>query len=183
MIIIDVIIGIFLVLAIWSGWKKGFVYQIVSLISVLVGIFVASRFWHVTFDFLHTKLDWDPNILKYVSMILTAVLVILAVIFIGKLISKLIEVTIFGVFDKILGALLSLLEMIIVVSFLIYGINYFFPKNDFVSKEKIQESYTLPYIEPIAETIAEWVGSKKSIIDDFDDSEPEKDEKNIFTKA
>lgn len=180
MLVVDIIIGVFILLAIWSGWKKGFVYQIVSFIAVLIGIYAASRFWHFTFDFIQSKLDWDTNILKYVSVILTAVLVVLAVVLIGKLLSKLIEVTVFGVFDKLLGALFSLLEVVVVLSFLVFGINYFFPKNDFFSKEKIDQSYTLPYIEPIAVKISEWIDCSKTIIDE---NQEEIDDKNIFTKS
>lgn len=176
MVIFDVIIGIFLLLAIWSGWKKGIVYQVVSLAAVFIGIFVASRFWHFTYDLMKENLSWNDSILKYVSIILTAVLVILAVVFIGKLLSKLIEVTVFGLFDKILGSLLSFLEIIVVVSFLVYGVNYFFPKNDILSKEKIQQSYVLPYIEPIAVKIADWFGGQKSVFEEED-----KSKKNTFT--
>ncbi|MDD4848220.1 MAG: CvpA family protein [Bacteroidales bacterium] len=183
MIIFDAILGIFMLLAIWSGWKKGIVYQVISLIAVFVGIFVASRFWQFTFSLMQKKLDWDVNILKYLSMILTAVIVIAGVVLIGKLLSKLIEVTIFGVMDKVLGALFSLIKIVVVVSFLVYGVNYFFPKNDFFTDEKIKQSYTLPYIEPVAVHIADWMDLESVSKDEW--SLPPKedlDDKNIFTQ-
>lgn len=155
MVVVDIVIGVLLLLSIWSGWKKGIVYQIVSLISVFIGIYVASQFWYFLFGIIQSYLDWDKTLLKYISMILTATLVISGVFLIGKLLSKLIEITIFGVFDKVLGALLSLVEIMVVFSFLIFGVNYFFPNNNLFTKEKIEESYVLPYIEPIAVKIVD----------------------------
>lgn len=173
MLIADILIGVILIIAIWKGWKNGFVYQIVALASVFIGIFVAGKFWWFLNDFLKEKFNWNETILKYISMILTAILIILAVIFIGKLFSKLIEVTIFGVFDKILGLILSFIQAVVVLSFIVYGVNYFFPENNFFTKEKMDKSYTLPFIEPIAKEIVNYF-DKEIDVDNEKDLEQSK---------
>lgn len=176
MVVVDIILAILLLIAIWHGWKKGIVYQIISLIAVFIGIYIAKNFWHFLFHILQSKFHWNESILKYVSMILTAILIILGVIIVGKLLSKLIEVTIFGVVDKILGALLSLVEGVVIISFLIYSINFLFPKNDVLKPRNIEKSFVLPYIEPIAGKIIHLFDTKAI----EDEKEKNDDDKNIL---
>lgn len=41
---IDLIVCLMLVLAVWNGWRQGFVMQVCSLAGIIAGIWVASRY-------------------------------------------------------------------------------------------------------------------------------------------
>ena len=41
---IDLIVCLILALAVWNGWRQGFVMQICSLAGIVAGIWLASRY-------------------------------------------------------------------------------------------------------------------------------------------
>ena len=55
---IDLIVCLVVVLAVWNGWRQGFIVQICSLAGIVAGIWLAARFGSVVGGWLRL----DPEI-------------------------------------------------------------------------------------------------------------------------
>ncbi len=53
---IDLIVCLVLALAVWNGWRKGFIVQAGSLVALVVGLWLALRFGKPVGEWLH----FDP---------------------------------------------------------------------------------------------------------------------------
>ena len=64
---IDLIVCLILALAVWNGWRQGFVMQICSLAGIVAGIWLASRYGVYVGEWL--KLDETVSVLKYMLVL------------------------------------------------------------------------------------------------------------------
>ena len=104
---LDIVIFLLLALAVWDGWRNGVITQILGLIAVALGIFLAWRFGHT----IGVGLGLEGVGATVAGFVIVLVVVIVAVVLIGRLTRGLFKVVGLGVFDKILGVVLSALKM------------------------------------------------------------------------
>mgnify|MGYP001514390090 FL=1 len=102
---IDLIVCLMLVLAVWNGWRQGFVMQVCSLAGIIAGIWVASRYGAEVGAWL--KLDETISAAGGFVVVLLAVVLLVAIA--GRLVRKLCHFAGFGIADIVLG--LSLIHI------------------------------------------------------------------------
>ena len=108
-----VIVGIVVLLLIRGIWV-GMLRQVIPLLALYLGYFVASRYHDQLFPFLKNVSD-NPKVIFLTAYVITfAVTYVIAVLF-GKALTRVIQVTIVPWFDRILGALFGLAKALIVV--------------------------------------------------------------------
>lgn len=86
--ILDIILLCCFIPAIVQGISKGFVSQVISILSLILGVWAAFKFSKLMSGWLTNFVQLDPKILNIVSFIAVAVLVILLLYFVGRLITK-----------------------------------------------------------------------------------------------
>ena len=110
MTVFDIVIASFLVLGFISGFIKGLFSEIASLVAVMSGIYIAIHFSYYTEDFLRESiLGWNSRTNKIVGYIITFLGVVLLVIFTGKVLTKVADITALGLVNKLLGGLFGVL--------------------------------------------------------------------------
>ena len=122
---IDIAFFIVLGVAILRGFFKGLAYEIISLISVIAAL-LCSLFLSIHVSPLLTSIGLSDKIALYSS----GVLIFLAVIFIINIVCKLIfstdKIKALGMFDNLIGAVVSCIKysvMLCVILVIINGIN------------------------------------------------------------
>ena len=108
-----VILAIFLFFIIRGGWT-GFVRQISVLLGLYVGYLVAGQYHDRLFPFLR-GLSEDPQVVFLASYAILFVCTYVLAMLVGKGLTKVMEVTIAGWFDKLLGAVFGAAKALIVV--------------------------------------------------------------------
>ena len=86
------IVCLILALAVWNGWRQGFVMQICSLAGIVAGIWLASRYGVYVGEWL--KLDETVSAAGGFVVVLLAVILLVAVA--GRLVRKLFHFAGFG---------------------------------------------------------------------------------------
>ena len=81
---LDICLAIPLGLALISGFKNGFIYEIASLAGLILGIYIAINFSGITSDFLADMFNWHGRTLWFLSLLFTFVLVVLSIRLLGK---------------------------------------------------------------------------------------------------
>ena len=150
--LLDIIILIPLLLFAWQGYRKGFIVEVATLAALLLGIYFALYFSDYAATLLVKYFTIDEQYLAAVSFIVTFIVVVIAVIAIGKIVQKFIDLLLLGFLNKLAGAVFGLLKGALLISILLVIINYFDPGQNLIKKEQKEQSV---FYQPVA-SIAPW---------------------------
>ncbi len=136
-----VIIGI-VVLFTFRGLWVGFLRQITTLVALLVGYVIAGQYHDKLFPFLREVTD-NPHAVFWTSYVILFVLTYVVTMLLGKGLARVVELTIAGWFDKLLGGALGVVKagvLIVLLNMVLSGI--LAPENTM-----LRDCYLAPYLE------------------------------------
>ncbi|MFM7222693.1 MAG: CvpA family protein [Bacteroidota bacterium] len=105
---IDIILLVIAVWAIYRGWSKGLVMSVFELLSYAVALFLALKCSGMVEEELKKQMNDDSSWLSLIAFLLTLLLGIIGVQFVGKIIEKSLEVIFLGTANKIMGVVVNL---------------------------------------------------------------------------
>ncbi len=133
---------------------KGFFIEVASLIAIFLGAYAAINYSSTVEIFLkETVLDWSDQTFRIVSFALTFLTIVIIIIIIGKILTKLADITALGLANKLMGGVFSVLKSALILSiiFVFFGrVNDTLP---FVQEETLNESTFYHPIKDIVPTI------------------------------
>ncbi|RDI11985.1 CvpA family protein [Flavobacterium sp. AG291] len=160
MTFLDIILFCFLVWGVINGLRKGLFVELASLVSLLLGIYVAIKFSGAVGHYLDGSLPEDPKTAAITAFIITFIAVVVGITLLAKVLTKIADFSGLGLMNRILGAFFGLLRMILVVSVvltLFVKINF---NNTFASQETLDKSMffnpILKVSNMIFPTLKEW---------------------------
>jgi membrane protein required for colicin V production len=110
----DVVVFAVFALLIGRGIWLGFLKQITGLAALYLGYIVASRYHETLFPFLK-DLSENPKVIFLASCAILFFVTYIVVMLLGKLLDFVIQITITGWFDRILGGILGVAKGVILV--------------------------------------------------------------------
>lgn len=165
--VLDIILIIPLVWAIWSGFRNGIVVQLGGIAGLLMGVWLAFRYGGVVGRFL----GLNPSAENIVGFIVIVILTVIVVAIIGRLLSGLFRFAGLAILDRFGGAILALFKMALILGLLLYGFVWINRTQEWVQQEKLEKSFlykpltsaanwVFPYIDMVKETLFEDVKNK-----------------------
>jgi len=115
---LDIILGIILLLAAINGFRKGFVVELASLASLILGIWGAIRFSYITSDFMVENFDFTSKHLGVISFIVTFIVIVILVHMVGKAVDNLIKVAALGFVNRLAGLVFGFIKSALILSIL-----------------------------------------------------------------
>lgn len=149
----DVIIIVLLLIGANSGYRKGFILEILAFFAFIIAIIGGFYLLHLGMDLLTNYFNLSGKSLPLISFILIFIAIILSVNFVGRMLKKVIDMTMLGSIDNLTGALIGILKWAFGISILLWLSS----AVGFQSNAFIKESRLIPYIEPIAPKVIEYV--------------------------
>jgi membrane protein required for colicin V production len=149
--VFDGIILILICISFYRGWKKGILWAIFSMVSVVIGMLLSLKLSHQVADYLFKQNIMTSQYTLLISFILIFVLVVFLFRFGIKLVEKLLEAVLLGWANKILGGVLYSLMTIFIVSTLVWLFN----QVNILGPELKKDAKTYTYIEPISPKVIE----------------------------
>ncbi|MEQ8478410.1 CvpA family protein [Fulvivirga sp.] len=107
---LDIIILAPLVFGAYRGFKKGFVLEVVAIVSFVLAIIGGFKLMHWGMDLLDQYFDISGELLPYISFIAIFIGIILLTNLIGKAFKKILDLTLLGTVDNVAGAALSVVK-------------------------------------------------------------------------
>lgn len=150
---IDIVIAVILLFGLVKGYMKGLFVEITSLVGLVLGVYGALHFSFFLSNILKDNVSWDESMIQIVAFAGTFIIILLALVFLGKALTKIAETIFLGFFNKLLGAVFGVLKYALILSivFLIYDqIN---SSLKFLNKEKAKESVLYEPVKNLAPTI------------------------------
>ncbi len=155
--LLDIIFLIPLLLFAYNGFKKGIVIEVASLGALILGLYFAFYFSSFAADLLDNWFAIDAKYMAAIAFIVTFIVVVLVVVSVGKLLEKVIDILLLGFFNKLAGAVFGILKGALILSILIFIINYFDQSRRVFDKEVCAKSIFYEPIESIAPELYSWV--------------------------
>ena len=135
MLVVDIIIACLIGYALYKGFKEGLVLALISLVSLIVGVFLSLKFSFLFKDWILEKTQWNANVVTICAFVFTFLLVLIAIQLLGKALTKIIKTVALGGLNRLAGAVFLGLKMILIISVvlnLFQKINY----NHYIATEE-----------------------------------------------
>ena len=147
--VFDIVIAAILIFAFARGLIKGFFVEVASLVALVGGVYGAIHFSYFASELLEGQVDWNENYIALTSFAITFIAIVVAVSFLGKLLTKVADFAALGLVNKILGGVFALLKSVLILSVIFV----FFAKINstipFVKKKTLENSILYSPIESI----------------------------------
>ena len=140
MSVIDIIILICFLPAIYYGIKDGFIRQLAGIVALILGAWLAWKFSYLLCTIIDKWIDAGETIIKIISFSAIFIVVIILVNLVGKLIEKIIKITMLSWANRLLGIIFSLLKAAIIISVIILVIDAANNLFEIIPKETIADS-------------------------------------------
>ena len=150
--ILDIIIGIILLLFAFAGLRKGLIIEAFYLASIIIGLYGAMFFSDAMSEWLSELINVAPEYLALIAFILTFIVFMVLIRFVGRIISGLVEAIHLGFIDKIGGFIFGIIKGALLLSILIMVLNMF-NVSDAINKDTRKKSSLYPRVENIANTL------------------------------
>ena len=138
--ILDIIIGIPVLWMAYRGFTKGFVIEVTTLIALLLGIYAALNFSSYTAGLLNDYFTLEQQYMTILSFAVTFVVVVIAVVLIGRLLERFVNLIALGFLDKLAGGLFGIVKAAFIISVIFLVINSFDTNESVISPEKKKNS-------------------------------------------
>lgn len=157
--ILDIIILICLIPAAVQGLRKGFISQVISIISLVAGVWASVRFADIASQWIAQYITVSEQILKITSFVLIMVIVFIVLALMGKLLEATIKLVTLGWINRLLGMCFSLMKCILILGLALMAFNSLNNTFGFVKPEQLAESTLYPIIRDIADSVFPYLKS------------------------
>lgn len=132
---LDIVILVPLVYAAWTGFKKGFIIEVFTLLALFVGLYAGIHFSEYASKGIKNAFSWDSQYLPAVSFTLTFLLVGAMVYFAGKALEQVVKFAMLSPLNKLGGVIFALLKGSYLVSIVLLLLSSYDKNNHFIPKE------------------------------------------------
>ncbi len=138
-----------LALAVWNGWRQGFVVQICSLAGIVAGIWLAARFGAQVGEWLRL----DAEVAAAGGFVTVLVAVILVVAIAGRVVRKVFHFAGLGLADTLLGVSVSVLKYLLVLGVLFSMVDTLNRDYGLVEPQTIEQSRSYKPVRQLSESV------------------------------
>ena len=144
--------------------------EIASIISFILGVFLAIKFSYLVKGFLEDFVNWNPNTIQITSFVLTLILVVIGVHFLAKIFTKIADFAFLGWANKLTGGIFSVLKTALLIGIMLNLVQKINVDNQLISKEKQEKSV---FYRPILDTtsfmmpmVTNWIEDVKKVYEE-----------------
>lgn len=153
MSILDVILLICFIPALIQGLKKGFISQVISIVSLIAGVWMSFEFSTAVSAWLAQYVEASEKLLKIASfaIIMIGVFIILGIV--GKSLEGILKFVMLGWLNRLLGVAFAFIKTGLVIGIVIILFNSLNNSLNLVSEETLAQSVLYPPLKDMAYTI------------------------------
>ena len=153
--IIDLIVFVLLVLALFKGLSKGFVVAVFSFLAFVIGLAAALKLSTVVANYLGSHINVSQRWLPVLAFMVVFIIVILLVRLGAKAIEGALRMAMLGWLNKLAGVLLYALMYLFIFSIILF----YAQKLNLIKPATISSSVTYPVVQQIAPKMLNVLGS------------------------
>lgn len=140
MAFLDIMLGLLLLWGLFRGLKNGLLIEVASILALIAGLFGAFHFSYLIADYLSKSWDWDESYINLVAFLSTFILIVIAVNLLAKLLTKLVNIAMLGLLNKLAGGFFGMLKVAVILGAFLVFFDRVNASFEFLGKETRQES-------------------------------------------
>ena len=145
----DVIVYIALAWAVFNGWRRGFLLQLVSLVALIAGLMLAAKYG----AYVGSLMGLDSPTAAIVGFLVIFLAALVAITIVGHLLRAVLRFSGLGVADVLLGILFSVLKIGLVVGVLFSWLAAINRDYTWVEKQTIEQSRWFVPVVRVTDTL------------------------------
>lgn len=149
----DFIIAIFLLWSAYRGITKGFLIMAASLAALVLGVWGAIRFSHLTAALLISYLSMQTQYLALISFALTFIIIVILVHLLSRALDKLVKAVALGFVNRLAGLLFGMLKTAFLISIFLVLLNGIDRRVPFIPEEHKENSLLYKPLSRLAPAI------------------------------
>ena len=151
--ILDIILLICFIPAAIHGFQKGFISQVIAIISIIAGVWLSVQFASEVTVWLAQYIQGSEQVLKVVSFALIFIAVIAGLALLGRLVEGTVKLIMLGWLNRLLGVVFSLVKASLIVGLIIMAFCSLNNTFQFVSEDVLNQSVLFPPLKNMAYTV------------------------------
>ncbi len=161
---IDIIFIVVAITGFFTGYQKGFISAVINIIAIIVAFLAAAKFSPWMIDIFKNILpDIDPRLYLILGFILTFILFMAGIKWLGKNLEKGLQQAHLNFMNKISGGFLFMILNTIIYSTVLWVLKDF----NILNPDRYTASVTYPTLETIPSVLGEVLASVKPLFQDF----------------
>lgn len=157
--ILDLVVYIVLLLALYEGWRRGLILQLCSLVGIVVAIWLAARYG----DVVGRWLGMDEAVAVAGGFAVVLVVTLVAVAVAGHLLRKIFRFAGFGLLDILLGIVVAVIKYLLLLSVAFAALERLNADHALVERRTIESSHWYEPVRGLADRVfpfIDWVGEQ-----------------------
>ncbi len=153
--VLDCIVLVLVVIAVFRGLSNGLIIGIFSFIAFIVGLAAALKLSAIVAVYLGHSVNISSRLLPVVAFFAVFFIVVLLIRFGAKIIEKIMQFAMLGWLNRLGGVLFYIL-----IYLFIFSVILFYAENMHLLKpETIRSSVSYPYLQPVGPKIINSIGT------------------------
>ena len=157
--ILDIVLLVCLIPAVIQGLRKGFIAQVVAIISLVLGGWLAYRFTSVVTGWLGQWISASGPALDIIAFILIFAIVATVLFLLGKILETSIKIILLGWLNRLLGLVFALFKYVLIIGLLVILFDSVNSRFDLVSDEYLDSSFMYSGIRSLSWSVFPYLKS------------------------
>ena len=150
---IDILLLVILGFGLIRGFMRGLIIEMASLLAIVVGIYGAIHFSFFTARLLGELMPSSQQTIEVVAFGITLIVLMLAVMFLAKVLTKMLKAAELGFLNRLAGALFGVLKAAVIVGSLFVFLERTFQTEKWLSASALSESVLYEPVKSISAVV------------------------------
>ena len=150
---IDILLLVILGFGLIRGFMRGLIIEMASLLAIVVGIYGAIHFSFFTARLLGELMPSSQQTIQVVAFGITLIVLMLAVMFLAKVLTKMLKAAELGFLNRLAGALFGVLKAAVIVGSLFVFLERTFQTEKWLSASALSESVLYEPVKSISAVV------------------------------
>jgi membrane protein required for colicin V production len=168
--VLDIILGALILFGLIRGLSKGLFVEIASVVALIAGVFGAIYFSDFASNFLENRFDWNEKTINIIAFAITFIIIVLAISFAGKALTKLADFAALGILNKLLGGVFGALKIGLILSIVLVLFDKMNRSIPFVEIAELEDSILYKPVKSLAPMIFPYI-IKEDLSSDSENTE------------
>ncbi|MBO9199979.1 MULTISPECIES: CvpA family protein [Niastella] len=161
--LIDILVLIFLVIAIIKGLRRGLIVAVFSIFAFIAGVAAAMKLSVVVADYLKDSVNISAKWMPFISFAVVFIGVVLLVRWVASLLESTVELAMMGWANRIAGVILYAILYMFTLSVVLF----FVQKVKLISDETLAKSITWAWLQPLGPWVINGFGKLIPVFKDM----------------
>ena len=152
---LDLFFGLAIAWGAYSGFSKGLIKELASILGVIIGVFLAKNYYPYLDIKLKPIFESEAGFISILSAILIFLLTIMVFKIIANFLTKFLKIIALGLLNRIIGSVFGIFKTVLLLCILVFIFSNINNVTGIIKAEKLSQSFFYSKIEKINSFIIE----------------------------